>query len=198
MLAADEDWSREAVEAGVADAQAIVDATLTGWPRRDGWMVPPPWLGLPNPHVARNAALQLFQIGSNDASEAVYFFGDADADGRVLDGSGGAVYEVVFPAGAQPPVRDGGFWSLTMYGADNLLVDNAIGRYSTRPSRPGFRDRADGSVAVILSTSLPDRVDDANWLPAPAAPFRLGLRVYYPTPAVADGTWFPPVPRRIT
>ena len=84
-----------------------------------------------------------------------------------------------------------------MYGADNLLVDNAIGRYSTRPTRPGFRERPDGSIAITLSRSLPEDVAEANWLPAPAAPFRLGLRVYYPTPAVADGTWFPPAPRRI-
>ena len=197
MRAADQRWSRAAVESGVADAQAIVDGTLTGWPRKAGWMVPPPWLGLPNPQVAENAALQLFQIGSNDSSEAVYFFGDAGAAGDVLDGSDDAVYELIFEAGVQPPVRDGGFWSLTMYGADNLLVDNAIGRYSTRPTRPGFRERPDGSIAITLSRSLPEDVAEANWLPAPAAPFRLGLRVYYPTPAVADGTWFPPAPRRI-
>ena len=104
------------------------------------------------------------------ASEAVYFFGDADADGHVLDGSDDAVYELVFPAGAQPPVRDGGFWSLTMYGADNLLVDNAIGRYSTRPTRPGFRERADGSIAITLSRSLPDGRRRGELAPRPRRP----------------------------
>ncbi len=149
------EWGRAAVVAGVADAQAMVDATLTSWPRRNGWMVSHPWMGLPNPHVLETAALELFQVGFNDMAEATYFFGDLDAEGGVLDGAHGAAYELVFPADALPPVHADGFWSLTMYGADNLLVDNPIGRYSTRSTRPGFRVGDDGSVSITLSADLP-------------------------------------------
>ncbi len=192
IMSADEEWSRQAVLDGVEDAQAIVDATLTAWPRRDGWRLTFPWVGLPTSHLARNAALQLFQVGSNDLGEAAYFFADVDASGAVLDGSGGTAYEVVFAGGSLPPVDAAGFWSLTMYGTDNLLVENPIHRYSTRSTRPGFRRGPDGSATVVLATALPDGVDEANWLPAPPGPFRLGLRLYYPTSPVATGEWTPP------
>jgi hypothetical protein len=196
MAAKAEDWSRQAVRDGIQDAQAMIDATLTAWPRHNGWRLPSPWIGLPNAHLVENAALQLFQIGSNDMGEAVYFIGDLDTDGRTLDGAGGAVYELTFPADALPPVDPDGFWSLTMYGPDNLLVDNPIHRFSTRPTRPGFTPQSDGSVSFVLSQSLPDGVDEARWLPAPAGPFRLGLRLYYPQPTVTSGDWRPPAPRR--
>jgi len=196
VAAADEEWSRQAVVEGVADAQAIVDATLTAWPRRDGWRLSFPWIGLPTSHLAQNAALQLFQVGSNDLGEAAYYFADYDEQGEALDGSGGAVFEVVFEPGAQPPVDDAGFWSLTMYGPDNLLVENPLHRYSTRATRPGFRTGDDGSVTVVVSAALPDGVHEANWLPAPVGPFRLGMRLYYPTATVVTGEWTPPPVRR--
>ena len=59
----------------------MLDATLTTWPRRDGWMLPDPRLGLPNPDVLKSAAFQQFQIGSNDISESAYYFTDTDAAG---------------------------------------------------------------------------------------------------------------------
>jgi hypothetical protein len=83
-----------------------------------------------------------------------------------------------------------------MYGADNLLVANDLERYSTRPSRPGFRTGADGAVTITLSRRPPASGDGPNWLPAPDGPFRLGLRLYYPTDAVVSGRWTPPVTRR--
>jgi hypothetical protein len=198
VLAAEhDDEQRQAVLDGVEDAQAMIDATLTDWPRVDGWRIPYPWIGLPTSHLTENAALQLFQVGSNDLGEAAYYFADRDADGAPLDGSGGAVHEVRFAADALPPVDDGGFWSLTMYGPDNLLVSNAIGRYSTRATRPGFVPDADGAVAITLAASLPDGVPDPSWLPAPDGPFRLGLRVYYPGEAARSGAWSPPAVRRV-
>lgn len=193
----DEEWVRQAVIDGVEDAQAVIDATITTWPTENGWRLPFPWIGLPTARLAENAALQLFQVGSNDMGEAVYYIGGSDAAGAPLDCSRGTAYELVFEAGSLPPVDADGFWSLTMYGPDNLLVANPIGRYSTRPTRPGFSARADGSVAIVLAHELPDGVDEAVWLPAPDGPFRLGLRLYYPGAPIVDGTWRLPAPRRI-
>lgn len=197
LAARKEEWSRLAVEEGVRDAQTMVDTSLTAWPRHNGWMLPRPWMGLPNPHVLETAALELFQVGFNDMTEATYFFGDLDVDGHRLDGAGGARYALTFAAGELPPVHDEGFWSVTMYGADNLLVANAAGRYSTRPAHPGFHVEPDGALTVVLSTDAPDGDTGPNWLPAPGGPFRLGLRLYYATDAVLDGSWTPPAPRRI-
>jgi hypothetical protein len=194
--AADEPWSRAAVVHGFADAQAAIDATLTEWPTANGWRLPYRWIGHPTSHLAENSALQLFQVGSNDSGEAVYYIGGADGEGRALDGSDGAVYELGFEADALPPVDPDGFWSLTMYGPDNLLVANDLQRYSTRPTRPGFQLGTGGDVVITLSHALPAGVPEANWLPAPDGPFRLGLRLYYPQQPVVDGTWRPPAPRR--
>lgn len=187
-----------AVEEGVAAAQAMVDECLTAWPRDNGWMLPRPWIGRPNPHVLETAALALFQVGSNDLGEAAYFFGDLDSEGQPLDGAGGSVYRLSFSADRQPPVRPEGFWSVTMYGPDSLLVTNAIDRYSTRVSRPGFVRDPDGATTITLASRLPDGVPEANWLPAPEGPFRLGLRLYYPGGDVAEGTWIPAAPRRVS
>ena len=36
-----------------------------------------------------------------------------------------------------------------------------------------------------------------NWLPAPAAGFRLSMRLYWPKPAVLRGDWGPPPLERL-
>ena len=194
IAAQHDDAGRQAVIDGVDAAQAIVNAALTSWPTRGGWRLPQPWTGLPNAHLAQNAGLQLFQVGSNDLGEAAYFFGDRDDQDRPLDGSGGAVYRLRFGPGALPPVDPDGFWSVTMYGPGNLLVANPLHRYSTRATRPGFALDPDGAVTFWLSASKPEEVDEATWLPAPDGPFRLGVRLYYPLAPVVDGTWQPPGP----
>jgi hypothetical protein len=196
VAAGDDPDLRAAVEAGVDEATRMLDATLTTWPRVDGWMVPDDRLGLPNPEVLKAAAFQQFQIGSNDSSESVYYFVDTDPDGAALDASGGARYELAFPPGGRPPHHGTGYWSVTMYGRDSLLVDNPIDRYALRPGSPGFQPRPDGTLVVTMSTALPDGVAEGTWLPAPAGPFRLGLRLYYPKDQARTGAWMPPGIRR--
>jgi hypothetical protein len=63
-----ERWE-SAIEKGVDAGTALIDAALTTWPRRDGWMVPDPALGLANSQVVRSAAFQQFMIGANDVSD---------------------------------------------------------------------------------------------------------------------------------
>jgi hypothetical protein len=194
LEAAEDDEQREAVADGVRDAQLILDGAISDTPRRDGWTVPFPHTGEQGPYVLDQAVTQLRAIGANDPAEAIYLFADRDADGEPLDGSDRTTYELRFET--PPPLDDPGFWSLTMYGPDSLLVNNPIGRYSTRVSRPGFVRGDDGSATVVMSARPPDDVPEANWLPAPPGPFQVGLRLYYPRPAIRDGTWFPPPVRR--
>jgi len=185
-----------AVAAGVEDGTAMLDAALTTWPRHNGWMVPNLRLGLPNSEVLEAAAFQQFQIGSNDIAESAYYFTDTDAAGALLDASAGAVFEFAFGPGEAPEVHPSGYWSLTMYDEASLLAENPIDRYATRTDRPGFQIDADQTVRVTLSAELPAGVPEANWLPAPAGRFRLGLRVYYPGPAIIEDLWRPPAVRR--
>lgn len=187
-----------AVAAGVDDGTTMLDAALTTWPRQDGWMLPDPSLGLPNSKVLEAAAFQQFQIGSNDIAESAYYFTDTDGAGAPLDASSGARYEFVLGPGQAPAIHPGGYWSLTLYNEASLLADNPIDRYATRPDRPGFGPEADGTLRVVLAHELPSGTPEANWLPAPAGRFRLGLRVYYPDSGATGDVWHPPAVQSVS
>ncbi|MNY81150.1 hypothetical protein D3C86_2225610 [compost metagenome] len=60
---------------------------------------------------------------------------------------------------------------------------------------PGIVRAADDSVTITLSHDEPTDADArANWLPAPAAPFRPMIRLYSPQGSVLDGTYrLPPI-----
>jgi len=105
---------------------------------------------------------------------------------RAVDGSTTATLR--FPPGGEPPV--GGFWSLTVYGRDLFLVENALGRQSIGDRTPGLRRDADGSLAITIGHHRPD--EPSNWLPAPAGPCYLALRAYEGHAPVVDARWFPP------
>ena len=109
-----------------------------------------------------------------------------DSGGDPLNGS--SRYRMVFPKGQAPPAR--AFWSLTMYDADGYLVPNAQKRYAIGSSHPPLHRRADGSIVVVLQRTRPTE-PNVNWLPTPAGPFRLNLRLYMPTARVLRGAWQP-------
>jgi hypothetical protein len=186
---------RAAIVEGAAQAQALINARISEGPFRNGWRVPDPHIGRAGPFILSRAAFQLTQIGSFTAEEAIYFFGFRDADDRVLHGD--HRYTLTFPAGQLPPLARYGFWSVTMYGADNLLVANAANRYCVRPDTPGLAYGPDGSLTIAIQAERPADGPAANWLPAPRGVFVLGLRAYQPTAPILDGTWFPPAPRRL-
>ncbi|MEA2010083.1 MAG: DUF1214 domain-containing protein, partial [Actinomycetota bacterium] len=56
---------------------------------------------------------------------------------------------------------------------------------------------ADGGLTITMQRAEPtDPTERANWLPAPDGDFYLTFRLYWPEPAVLDGTWeAPPVIR---
>ena len=75
--------------------------------------------------------------------------------------------------------RHNAFWSLTLYSPDHYLVPNAIDRYTLRDTN--LRRNADGSIDVAIQHDTPAG-DRTNWLPAPAGPFVVTLRMYWPLP----------------
>jgi hypothetical protein len=114
------------------------------------------------------------------------YVAQTDADGAPLDGSRPLL--LTFPAGGEPPCT--GFWSLTVYGPDMFLVANEIDRWSLGDRTPGLPRGDDGSLAITIGGPRP--ADTSSWLPAPAGPYRLGLRVYEGAPEIVDAAWFPP------
>ena len=61
-------------------------------------------------------------------------------------------------------------------------VENSSRRYSIGNRTEGLVRNADGSLEIVISQAPPASGGSANWLPAPAGPFRMSFRAYLPRP----------------
>jgi hypothetical protein len=135
------------------------------------------------------AAVAKDQIYVTVPEEALYPVAKGDAGGEPL--SGEHAYRIRFPPAQLPPVD--GFWSLTMYTANGgPLVANPIDRYAIGDRTPGLVAEGDGALTIRIQRAPPAHGSPVNWLPAPAGPFHLMLRLYIPRAGVLDRSWFPP------
>jgi hypothetical protein len=157
----------------------------------NGWTFPLKTGSYGTDYLAR-ATIAMLGLGANLPADAVYPTSPKDAEGNPY--SGANTYVMHFDQGRMPPAD--AFWSMTMYDEHYFFVDNPLDRY-TVGSRTDFRENADGSVDVHIQKDSPGKDREANWLPAPAGPFVLMLRLYMPSPtppSILDGTWtIPPV-----
>jgi hypothetical protein len=150
-----------------------------------------------NGNWALRAAAAQAGIYGNNAEEAMYPMTREDADGEALDGSKHS-YTLTFPKDGLPPVN--AFWSVTMYdGKTQLLIENPINRYLINsPMLPGMKTNADGSLTLYIQHASPGADKESNWLPAPAGPIYMVMRLYWPrtdAPSIlpaGKGTWQPP------
>lgn len=148
---------------------------------------------LQNNYLFRMAAAALGLWGNSEA-EAIYPSYWIDADKQKLDGS--HRYTVRFAADKMPPVNS--FWSLTMYALpEMLLVSNPADRYLLNsPMLPDFVRDADGGITLYIQHESPGKDKEPNWLPAPAGPFFMAMRLYWPKAEALNGTWkLPPLKR---
>lgn len=130
-------------------------------------------------------------IYANSADEAIYPSYRMDAAGQPLDGSQYR-YVLRFPPGGLPPVN--AFWSATMYELPaSLLYANDLKRYLINsPMLPDLKLDPDGGLTLHLQHDSPGKEHETNWLPAPAGPFWVALRLYWPKPEALSGTWKQP------
>ncbi len=131
---------------------------------------------------------------SQQPQVSVYPTTYVDGTGAKLDGR--SRYTVTFKKGEMPPVNPKAFWSITMYQIDNGLwfYPNALNKL-TVSTRNDFVYNDDGSLTLYVQHESPGKDKEQNWLPAPAAPFALTMRLYWPNqtpPSILDGTWAPP------
>jgi hypothetical protein len=193
-------------DARVADllraAAADADATLVrelfefrniGLPLPGHWSTQRDGARFGTSYLSRTA-MGRANIFVNTPEETTYFYQDLDEHGDRLHGS--RSYALTFPPGALPPVQ--GFWSLTLYNEHHFFHPNELDRYSLGTKNKDLRQGADGSLTLIASATAPDDDDlRRNWLPAPAGPFSLYLRAYWPDQQILDGTWTPPPVARL-
>lgn len=152
-----------------------------------GWATPAANIGNYGTDYPYRAGVAEVGLGANTPAEAVYPTAYTDSTGQTLDGRG--TYRLVFRQGQLPPVR--AFWSMTLYDGHGYLVANTAHRYAIGDTHPPLVTRGDGSVVVVVQRDRPS-AKGVNWLPAPAGPFRLTLRLYWPKRAVLTGAWQPP------
>jgi hypothetical protein len=144
----------------------------------------------------QRAAVAMAGIYGNDEVEAMYPLLATDSDGNKPDCSTNR-YTLTFAAGQLPPVN--AFWSVTMYdGKTQLLVENPIHRYLINsPMLPELQRNADGSVTIYMQHDSPGKDKESNWLPAPAGPIYVAMRLYWPKQEALDGRWKPPAVIRV-
>ena len=162
----------------------------------NGWTFFKPAGSYGTDYVQR-ALITRIGLGCNLLDDAIYPTALADTAGGKFDGTSNK-YVMRFPNGQMPPAR--GFWSLTMYNAQYFFVANALNCY-TLSSRNALKADPDGTVTLYIQADSPGPDKEANWLPAPKAPFVLMMRLYWPkresTVDPRRGTWKPPVVERV-
>jgi hypothetical protein len=130
----------------------------------------------------------------NKPTETQYFYTDGDSSGAPLDGN--AAYEITFAPGQDPPVN--GFWSMTLYNEHHFFHPNALKRYSLgTKNTETLKRNSDGSLTLRAGATPPGKDKESNWLPAPEGKFSLYIRAYWGKQAILDGSWQPPVIRRL-
>jgi hypothetical protein len=129
----------------------------------------------------------------NRPNETQYFYTDYDGAGAQL--SGGNNYEVTFAKGQEPPVN--GFWSLTLYNDKHLFNANPLKRFSLGTKNKNLKRNADGSLTLYAGAKSPGGDKETNWLPAPDGTFSLYIRAYWGKQGILDGSWKPPVIRKV-
>ncbi len=192
--------SKAELEAGVATGMDKIKAEAAGFGTdENGWRVGTKGFGtraMINGNWLMRAAAAMAGIYGNDADEALYPMLAHDSEGSKPDCTSNA-YTLTFPAGQFPPAN--AFWSVTMYdGKTQLLVPNPINRYLINaPMLPEMKTNADGSLTLYIQHESPGKEKESNWLPAPAGPVYLVMRLYWPKPEALDGQWKPPAVVRV-
>jgi hypothetical protein len=184
---------RTAIEEGMSDAWQTFDA-LNENEVATGKVTSGDMFGtrefLNNNYLYRMAGAAIGIYG-NSREEAIYPIYKADANGAPLDGSS-ASYRLRFAPGQAPPAES--FASLTLYEMPaSLLYANPIDRYLINsPMLDDLVRDDDGGVTIYVQHESPGADREANWLPAPAGPFIVVMRLYLPGPTALDGSWTPP------
>ncbi|MCS5719672.1 DUF1254 domain-containing protein [Herbiconiux sp. CPCC 205763] len=177
-----------ALEAGKADALAHQLAELPTLARvTNGWVMNTDTMGVYGNFYLKRAIVAMVGLGANPAEDAVYPMVVADSDGSPIVGE--KSYLQHFEKTELPPVD--AFWSVTMYDKDSFQAANPLDRFALGDRDPLVYN-PDGSLDLYYSATDPGGDRTANWLPAPAGPLRIIMRLYSPQPSALDGTWNPP------
>ncbi len=179
----------KAIEEGVAAASAQLNSQdgRVGKPGPTGWTGGGKFVGRYGTNYGIRATVARIGLGANPPEDATYLHCQQDADAKPLDGTKN--YCLHFAKDQIPVVK--AFWSLTVYDEQGYFTPNPIQRYAIGDRDP-LKFNADGSLDIYLQHASPGASKESNWLPAPAEPFNISLRMYWPGDAILEGRWTPP------
>lgn len=182
-----------ALKQGVQSAVArIENFVASGAAVKRGWTSFQGALGRYGTNYMARAVTARIAIGANPAEDAVYINSSADSEGQPFIGA--TRYRMHFEASRLPPVL--AFWSVTAYDKDGYFIGNPIHRYATGDRDP-LKFNSDGSLDLYIQSQDPGPDRQSNWLPSGDGPFNLTFRLYWPKPAILDGTWRAPAVEKV-
>jgi hypothetical protein len=168
--------------------EGLREGLKRGARQAQGWSVPSPDVGDFGTNYAVRAAVAFGGLSALPSREAIYLNLEHDATGAPLDGR--QRWKLIVP-----PIDARGFWSVSMYEKDAegrlFFAANPLGRYSIGDRTAGVERRPDGSIELLLQHDPP--AVTRNWLPTPAGPMAVTLRIYLPSEAMRRGE--APLPR---
>ncbi|MFT3815544.1 MAG: DUF1254 domain-containing protein [Acidovorax sp.] len=183
---------QRALERAVPDAYQRIQNRVRGFGALiDGWLSTATTIGTYGNNYLLRAYIAYAGLGALPTEEALYPMSPVDGEGKPYTGANR--YVMHFDKDRIPPAD--AFWSLTMYGADQFFVDNPINRYAIG-DRDALAFNADGSLDLYIQHESPGKDKESNWLPAPAGPFSVNLRLYMPRASALEGSWTAPPIRR--
>jgi hypothetical protein len=153
----------------------------------NNWSMNTDTMGVYGNYYLKRAVVTQLGLGANVPQDAIYPLNLGDKEGKPLDGTNN--YAIHFDKSEVPPVE--AFWSITLYDPQGFQVANALSRYAVSSWMP-FEYNADGSLDLYFQNENPGSGKEANWLPAPSAPFNLTMRLYAPQSDALTGKWKPP------
>ena len=130
---------------------------------------------------------------ASGAQEGIYIVTTVDITGAEMRSNRN--YEIRFEEGGDPPLAQGGFWSITMYDLTFNLVDNELDRYSIGNRNEIKENDDDGGLTIYVQNTNPGPDKESNWLPSKAGEDTVYLifRIYAAGDDVLNGNWEPPV-----
>lgn len=179
---------QKALASAPGDAQALMKWKVATLARvANGWTMNTDTMGVYGNYYLKRAVVSQLGLGANLPEDAIYPMNLFDSENEPLDGSSN--YVLHFEKEDLPPAH--AFWSITLYDSEGFQVANSLNRFAVSSWMP-FRYNSDGSLDLYFQNKSPGKDKEANWLPAPAGPFNLTMRLYAPKSAALTGKWDPP------
>ncbi len=178
----------EALKDVPAEAQKLMEWKIPTLARvANNWSMNTDTMGVYGNYYLKRAIVAQLGLGANLPEDAIYPLNLGDEKGNPLNGANS--YKLHFDKANLPPVK--AFWSVTLYDPEGFQVGNSLNRFAVSSWMP-FVYNADGSLDLYFQNKSPGTDKEANWLPAPAGPFNLTMRLYGPESQALTGKWNPP------